>query len=473
MKCWKPVTNVSPPSGVSRSEPRLYPPLVSFDSDKLNIVMRGLPAARCYWVGFSGGLDSTVLLSALAQEQASLPARLQALHVNHHLHADADNCEQHCQQICAALHVPIECRSVSIKPEKGQSLEAIAREQRYREFQKLVQKDDMLLLAHHQDDQMETFLQQALRGAGLRGLAAMPMIARFETGYVARPLLGFTRDELQVWAETQGLTWFDDPSNTDVRFDRNFLRRQVIPVIKQRWPSAAATITRSAGHCSETLELLAAVAEDDLKRCTADQGRVLPVATLQALGAVRAKNLLRHWLERQHLPLPPAHKLEQVIREVLPARAERNPCVSWAGAEVRRYRGHIYGLPPLPEVGGSDFMLRQGVPTELGAGLGTLRLAPSLDGERLRLADYPPEGLRLRFRSGGEVCKPAGHVHQRPLKKWLQELKVVPWMRERLPLLYLGDQLAAVAGLFVCAPFAAGKDQAGLRIEWLSHPALH
>ncbi len=473
MKYWKHVTNVSPPSGVSRSELRLYPPLVSFDSDKLTIVMRGLPAARCYWVGFSGGLDSTVLLSALAQQQASLTARLQALHVNHHLHPDADNCQQHCQRMCAALHVPIECRSLRIKPEKGQSLEAIAREQRYREFQNLVQKDELLLLAHHQDDQMETFLLQALRGAGVRGLAAMPMLAPFHLGHIARPLLGFTRAELQAWAQTQKLTWLEDPSNTVIRFDRNFLRRQVIPVIKQRWPSAAATILRSAGHCSETLELLAAVADEDLKHCIADQGRLLPVAVLQTLGPARAKNLLRHWLERQQLPLPPAHKLEQILSEVLPARAERNPCVSWAGAEVRRYHGYLHCLAPLPEVGDCELMLKQGEPMVLAAGLGTLRLTPSLDGERLRATDYPSEGLRLRFRSGGEVCKPVGHIHQRPLKKWLQELKVVPWMRERLPLLYRGEQLAAVAGLFVCAAFAAGKDEPGLRIDWLSHPTLH
>lgn len=435
--------------------------------------MRGLPAARCYWVGFSGGLDSTVLLSALAQQQASLQARLQALHVNHHLNPDADNWEQHCRRMCAALHVPIECRSVTVKSEKGQSLEAIAREQRYQVFRKLVQEDDMLLLAHHQDDQMETFLLQALRGAGPRGLAAMPMIAPFEPGHVVRPLLGFTRDELQTWAEAQRLTWLDDPSNSDSRFDRNFLRGQVIPVIKQRWPSAAVTMARSAGHCSETLELLAAVAEQDLKHCAEDQGRVLRVAALQALGAVRAKNLLRSWLEKLQLPLPPTHKLEQIISELLPARVGRNPCVTWEGAEVRRYRGHVYGLLPAPVVESNEFMLKQGDSATFGAGMGTLRLAPSLEGKRLRTADYPAEGLKVCFRSGGEVCKPAGHAHHRPLKKWLQELSVVPWMRERLPLLYIGDQLAAVAGLFVCAPFAAEKDEPGLRIEWLSHPALH
>lgn len=436
------------------------------------MVLRGLPAARCYWVGFSGGLDSTVLLHALVQQESALVARLRALHVNHHLYFKSDDWQRHCEQLCAALQVPLECRSVRINPAKGQSLEAIAREQRYQVFRTLIGEGDLLLLAHHQDDQLETFLLQALRGAGLRGLAAMPMIGSFESGHLARPLLGFSRNELQAWAETQKLTWLDDPSNADSRFDRNYLRREVVPVIRQRWPSAAATVARSARHCGEALGLLAAVAEEDWRHCVGDQGQVLPVAALQKLGAARAKNLLRYWLEKLQLPLPPAHKLEQMISELLSARADRNPCVSWEGAEVRRYRGRLYGLLPLPAKPRREFRLTLGEETAMGPGMGTLRLAPTTKGG-LRAAGCPAEGLRVCFRSGGEVCKPAGQAHHRPLKKWLQEFKVVPWMRDRLPLLYSGDQLAGVAGLFVCAPFAAGADEPGLRIDWSSHPALH
>jgi tRNA(Ile)-lysidine synthase len=473
MKCWKPATSVLPHTVVSKSERRPHSSPVRFDPDKLNIILRDLPAARCYWLGLSGGLDSTVLLHALVQLRPSLPGRLQALHVNHHLQPDADVWQRHCQEICTALDIPIECRSLKLEDRKGQSLEALAREQRYQIFRTMIRKDDMLLLAHHQDDQMETFLLQALRGAGPRGLAAMPLVASFGSGYLARPLLGFTRDQLRHWGEGQRLTWLDDPSNLDIRFDRNFLRRQVMPVIKQRWPSAAETMARSAGHCGETLELLAAVAEDDLRDCARNEGRMLPVAALERLGKARAKNLLRHWIEKLQLPPPPARKLEQIISELLTAGADRNPCVSWEGAEVRRYRGHLYGLTPLPQPVGSEFNLKLGEAKMLGTGMGALRLAKAMDGERLRSADYPPGGLSVRFRTGGEVCKPASRAHERPLKKWLQELRVVPWMRERLPLLYIGEQLAGVAGLFVCAAFAAGKDEPGLRIEWLSPPALH
>ncbi|MDE2234655.1 MAG: tRNA lysidine(34) synthetase TilS [Gammaproteobacteria bacterium] len=435
------------------------------------LVMRGLPAARCYWVAYSGGLDSTALLLALSQQREALSGRLCAVHVNHHINPAADSWQLHCQRVCDALHIPLDCKSVKVVAVKGHSLEAIARQQRYKAFREIVNEDDILLLAHHLNDQMETFLLQALRGAGPRGLAAMPVIAAFNAGKVARPLLSFTRAEIKAWADLEKVSWLEDPSNSDTRFDRNYLRTHVIPEMLQRWPSAPATISRSAAHCSETLELLAELANQDLASSRAGQGPGLAVAAVRELSPIRAKNLLRHWLAHQQLPLPPSHKLEQILREVLLARAPRNPCVAWAGAEVRRYRGCLYALQPLPPVPSGELNLRQEQPVNLGAGLGSILLVSSSEGQRLR-ADIPQQGFQLRFRVGGEICKPAGRAHHRPLKKWLQEFKVVPWMRGRIPLIYDSDRLVAVAGLFVCAPYAAVNDEPGFRIHWEPHPLL-
>jgi tRNA(Ile)-lysidine synthase len=316
-------------------------------------------------------------------------------------------------------------------------------------------------------------LLQALRGAGPQGLATMPALADFGPGKLARPLLGFARAELQAWALAQKLTWLDDPSNADERFDRNYLRRQVIPMIRGRWPAAGETVSRSARHCADTLGILTALAGEDLVRCADPEGRTLAVDGLQALAEPRAKNLLRHWLEKLQLPPPPSHKLEQVFTEMLPAGDDRNPCVSWEGAELRRYRQRLYALPPLVDPPAGDYRLQPGAERTLGPGpgLGTLCLEPA-SGEGLRAAACPAEGFRLGFRTGGELCQPAGRTHHRPLKKWLQEYGVVPWMRERLPLIYAGEELAAVAGLFVCAAFAADQGEPGLRITWRSHPPL-
>ncbi|MGH8279119.1 MAG: tRNA lysidine(34) synthetase TilS, partial [Gammaproteobacteria bacterium] len=231
-----------------------------FGPEQLFESLRGLPAAQRYWVGFSGGLDSSVLLQALARLRPRLGGELHAVHVNHHIHRDSGEWQAHCRAQCAALGVALVCRDVQVVPAHGESLEAVARERRYHVYRELLEVSDLLLLAHHEDDQLETFFLQALRGAGVRGLAAMPRLAACGAGQLARPLLGFTRAELRVWAEAQGFPWLEDPANTELRFDRNYLRAQVLPVLKVRWPAAAETVSRSARHCAEAAELLAAQA---------------------------------------------------------------------------------------------------------------------------------------------------------------------------------------------------------------------
>ena len=445
--------------------------VVSFGPEKLPHTLRGLQAAQRYWVAYSGGLDSSVLLHALAQCRTALGGELRAVHVNHHIHPQSDDWQSHCRQTCAALNIPLECRDIRVTPAKGESLEAAARARRYAVYRELLQKGDLLLLAQHQDDQLETFLLQALRGAGLRGLAGMPRMTACGEGRLARPLLAFPRVELLEWARVQKINWIEDPSNLDTHFGRNYLRHEILPRLKARWPAAAETVSRSARHCAEALELLANQAAEDWQQCADAEGRSLALAALEKLGAPRIKNLLRYWLERLQLPPPPSHKLEQIFAEVLAAGADRNPYLAWEGAELRRYRQRLYAMAPLPAVPTSELRLRPGMELELGAGLGSLILQTTA-GEGLRAAECPADGFVIKFRAGGEICRPAGRAHRRPLKKWLQEFSVLPWMRERLPLIYAGDELAAVAGLFVCAPFAAGKHEPGLRMHWRSHPPL-
>jgi len=440
---------------------------VPFSPANLIETLRGLPAAPRYWVALSGGLDSTVLLRALAANRGSLTGELRAVHVNHGLYKDAGLWQGHCERLCADLGVPLVSRSVDVKPGKGESLEAVARERRYQVFRGLMEPGDMLLLAQHADDQLETFLLQALRGAGVRGLAAMPVSAAFAAGLLVRPMLGWTRAELEAWAREQKLTWIEDPSNADTDLDRNYLRHEILPRLKARWPAAATTIGRSAGHAAGAAEMLRELAVEDWSRSGA--GDTLPVAALDPLPEPRARNLVRHWLESRGLPLPPAHKLAELLRQ-LGAREDRNPCVDWEGAEVRRYGGRLYAQRPLPP-SPDEFRLLPSVAHDLGEGLGALKLVPAA-GEGIRAALCGPTGLRITFRSGGESCRPSGRAHERPLKKWLQEMRVVPWLRDRLPLIYSDRELLAVAGLFACEPHAAAPGEAGLRIEWSGHPPL-
>ena len=430
--------------------------------------LRGLPAAQRYWVGLSGGLDSSVLLTALAERHEALPGSLHAVHVNHGLNPRAGEWQRHCEALCKRLGVSLESRSVKLAPQPGESLEAVARDARYAVFHSLVGPTDLLLLAHHQDDQAETFLLQALRGAGPRGLAAMPAAAELDGLHVARPLLDCSRTELEAWAREQKIAWVEDPSNTDRGFDRNYLRHEVLPRLKARWPAATETLSRSARLSAEADELLKDLAEQDATRYRAEA--TLPLRALRELAPPRARNLLRHWLQSRDLPLPPAHKLDEILRQA-EARADRNPCIDWEGAEVRRYRERLYAQRPLVTAP-PEFRLRAGETHALGAGLGVLCLLPAA-GEGLKAALCGPAGLSVTFRQGGESCRPQGRGHERPLKKWLQELHVVPWLRDRLPLLQGEAGLLAVAGLFVCAPHGAEPGEPGLRIEWREHPPLH
>lgn len=440
---------------------------MSFSPSKLLETLRRLPKARRYRVALSGGLDSTVLLKACAEVRGELGA-LDAIHVNHNLQPKAAAWGEHCRRLCEGLGVPLELRSVKVDAASGQGLEAAARDARYGVFRDLMEPGDMLLLAQHADDQLETFLLQALRGAGVRGLSAMPECVAWEEGYLARPLLKEHRSELEAWARAQSLSWIEDPSNADTTLDRNYLRHEVLPRLKARWPAAADTVSRAAAHCAEAEATLSALAAEDWQRL--GSGISLPVSALDELSEARARHLLRHWLGLRGLPLPPSIKLTEIL---LQARAgeDRNPCVDWQGAEVRRYGGQLHALSPLPPVP-QEFRLRPGHFTELGRGLGALGLVP-VAGEGIRAALCGPEGLRIAFREGGESCRPAGRAHGRPLKKWLQEMQVLPWLRERLPLVYADQELLAVAGLFSCEPYVAGPGEAGLRIEWRDHPPLY
>lgn len=410
------------------------------------------------WVAFSGGLDSTVLLHALAARRDLLPAPLHAVHVNHGLHAESACWADHCLSVCQSLDVPLESFGIMVDPVPGASLEAAAREGRYDVFREVLAANEWLLTAQHQDDQLETFLLQALRGAGPHGLSAMPRCIRLAQGWLLRPLLDWPRAELEAWARSRGLNWLEDPSNSDERFDRNYLRRQVVPRLKSRWPSAGATFARAARHCAEAAELVDELAAQDLTACTPDHA--LPVASLRRLDLPRRRNLVRHWLEWRGFPRPSEKKLEHILSDVLEAGPDAGPCVDWADVAVRRYRGWLYAerALPIPQGGGWS-----GASFELGAGWGRLRREPS-SGPGL------PEGrVEVRFRLGGEKLRPLGRTHHHELKKLFQEAAVLPWRRQQLPLIYIEDQLAAVGDLWVNADIV---QETGWRVRWDGKPKI-
>ncbi|MFP3873847.1 MAG: tRNA lysidine(34) synthetase TilS [Thiohalophilus sp.] len=446
---------------------------MTFSAAQLRDQLAQMPPASRYRVAYSGGCDSHVLLHALAGLREQLAVPLEAIHINHGLAEHADAWAAHCRQVCAALDVPLVEVTVHAHPGLGESPEAAAREARYSAWRQLLQAGDGLLLAQHQDDQAETVLLQLLRGSGVKGLAAMPVTTPLADGWLGRPLLGYTRAALRRYAADHDLHWIEDPSNFDTDLDRNYLRHALWPPLQQRWPSAALTLSRAARHQGEAAGLLDELGELDYRHCQGESPDSLRLAPLQALNPPRQRNLLRYWLAQQRgLPLPDSTHLNRILDEVLYAAPDAMPQVGWAGVEVRRYADHLYAMVNRPDTPTPPSQPWDPIHQPILELNGQILQAEPCQGQGLSRRAIEQYGLRIAFRQGGESCRPAGRGHRHELKKLLQEWRVPPWQRQRIPLLLIDGQIAQVVDYCVCEPFAAGEDEPGLLITRRESPGI-
>ncbi|NJD05640.1 MAG: tRNA lysidine(34) synthetase TilS [Methylococcaceae bacterium] len=425
------------------------------------------PLPSRYWVAYSGGLDSHVLLhltAGLASERPDFP-EVAAVHVHHGLLPEAERWTRHCARICDELGLSLIILRVDARPNPGESPEEAARTARYTALGELLTDGCGLLTAQHRDDQAETLLLQLLRGAGLAGLAGMRDQGRLGRGRLLRPLLEMGRDELRRYAVDHCLTWVEDPSNEDQRYDRNYLRHSVMPVLKARWPGADRVLSRSAGHCAEARDQLLALS-DDLYASLRQADGSLSIDRLRRCSAADQRLLLRRWIAAAGLRMPPARVLQQVIEAAIPACAGRVPQVAWADGLIRRYRNGLYLAAAEPATGFDRFRVipwRGEEPLVLSDGNGELWI------ERVGKDGIDPDlwegsAREVRYRGGGERCRLAGRHGSHSLKNLFQEIGLPPWQRERIPLLYLDGRLAAVVGLWVCEPFAATGP--GVQVRW-------
>jgi tRNA(Ile)-lysidine synthase len=408
------------------------------------------------------------LLQALAQLGTQLPAPLSVIHVDHGISANSAAWSAQCRQQCEALGVPLHEQRVVVDSHK-RGVEAAAREARYTAFAGLLGTGDTLLTAHHQDDQAETLLLQLLRGGGVRGLAAMPAYRPFAAGWLARPLLGFSREALQGYAEAQGLTWIEDPSNFDTTLERNFLRHDLLPLLEQRRGGVKALLARSASHFAESAELLDELAAQDrvAVEVEVEGAAALSIPLLQGLSTSRQRNLLRYWLRSIGMTVPDSRNLQRILDELLPAAVDAEPLVSWPGTELRRYRDGLYAMSPLPPVPDEWPLLPWDgeAVTELPGGMGRLCMTP-VTGNGLRVGLLASGKVTIGWRQGGEVLALPGRAGHHALKKLYQEAGLPPWERVRRPLLYIDGQLGQVAGLWTDSRFACGENEQGIHFEW-------
>ncbi len=443
---------------------------MAFSKADLLASLKALPVPSRYLLAYSGGLDSSVLLHALGSLGNALAAPLQAIHIDHGLQAGSDSWGELCQRCCDQLGVPLIRLALNLSVPAGESVEACARDGRYSALADVMQQDDMLLTAHHRDDQAETLLLQLLRGAGVDGLAAMPLLKPWQSGWQARPLLDVSRAELHQYALDRGLEWIEDPSNSAIDFDRNYLRHHLTPVLQQRWPSFTQTLARSARHCASASQLLVHLAEGDFENCRGNSAAVLDAAGLMALSTGRAANLLRYWLRQQGCRLPDERKLNAIIQQVANAREDASPLVVWGRFSVRRYRGELYVLPRhLPACPERELPWHGDV-LQLPQQLGELRRHLAQGGIDRNCWDRAE--VSVRWRHLGLRCQPAGREGTRSFKKIAQDLAIPPWLRDLVPLIFIDGELAAIGDYLVCESFAAKQAEEGWNLRWFSTPGL-
>lgn len=431
----------------------------SLDQDRFFSSLSPFLSANRWLVAFSGGVDSQVLLHLLSQYPDPHPP-LVAIHVNHQLDPSSEHWSQHCAEQCEERGIELITDTVTLEGEDN--LEARARDARYKVFEDIIKPEDVLFMGHHSDDQVETFFIRLLRGAGSRGLSAIPQQRSLGAGILFRPLLDSSRSDIVAYAQEHGLTWVDDPSNQQDQFDRNFLRLNVLPTIAERWPGYSDAVLRALGHAQRDTGLLDDLAAIDLQSLDPNAGQEsIAIEPLLSLSPARRHNVIRYWLLESSYPLPTEAQLHSLERDLLECADDAEPVFHWAGSELRRFDGRMYVMKALQPVTVSEpLSLSLDAPIEI-AQLGQLSVIAHGGGSP-GITNW-----QVRFRKGGERCQPAGRAHSQLLKKLFQEYRQPPWLRDRTPLIYQGDEMVAVAGLWVCQGYE--PEDYGYRFIWQPH----
>jgi tRNA(Ile)-lysidine synthase len=427
------------------------------------------PEASGLVVALSGGPDSAALLratAALGKNFRALPLR--AVHIDHGLQAAAVDFRAACITLCVQLRIPLRIVAIEVQHDAGLSIEAAARTARYAALKLEMQPRECLLTAHHREDQAETLLLQALRGAGVKGMAAMPVCRPLGLGWHVRPLLDVAQSDLKQFSEQQA-TASIDPMNQDLRFDRVYLRTAVWPLIETRWPGAAIALTRAARHMAEAQQLLEMTAGTDVSRLR--DGEALSIPGLRALSPLKRVNAVRLWLGQEGAEAPSTARLTEALRQVLDAEADHQPAIIFGPHALRRYRQRLFVTradpPRVPDA--QSWIAAEGSSIELGPSLGKLTWIARRGGIA---AERLPTSVIVRRREGGETLKPGPSAKTQTVQHLCQAFGVLPWMRDALPLVLVGDALIAVADLWLDARWCTAADAPGLKVAWNNAPLV-
>ncbi len=434
--------------------------------ESLKAVLVSYRTAKRWYIAYSGGVDSHVLLHYCATYLANT-ADIIAVYVHHGIQQQADQWGVHCRRQAAVLGVDFMQMDVDGKPEKGESPEEAARNARYTALRSLMQPGDVLLTGQHREDQLETILLQLFRGAGLAGLSGMPLESAFGKGAIVRPMLNVASQQIKAYAAEHGLQWVDDPSNESCDYDRNFLRNRVIPLLKTRWPAIDKTVARSGSHCADAQRYLQLVDREIFSAVYNYADRTLSLSQLQSHDRYVQRHMLRAWFRTLGLRMPSSTRLEQLLNGVVAASPNRDPKLQIDDLVVRRYRDRLYCLPVCPPVISGYCLLWKKNQTSVTLTNHDQLSVIETQAGGIAKHIWDQASVNVRYRQGGESIRLPGRRGSHTLKKLFQEQGVPPWLRENMPLVYLDDQLAAVGDLWICKEFYNAPGAANIRLHWI------
>lgn len=455
-------------------------------------------------LAYSGGVDSEVLafgLSAFAQKHPHIACLL--IHVHHGLSPNANTWVDHCISRANYYQLPVQIERVNVNKGPRESLEAKARDARYQAFERYLNPGDILLTAHHQDDQLETLLLALKRGQGPKGLGAMAPMQSYKQSWLVRPLLSISRPQIEQFAAQYGVNHIEDESNQDDSYDRNFLRLEIIPRLKQRWPSIATTAARSAALCAEQQQVI-----DDEVSNRLPHWLTLPMdidglvtessgfklAELNQLSPAWQALLFRGYLQHCSVSLPSQSQLQQILSQLLDAKDDANVAIQWGDYQVKRFANSAYvltnlALAPLDakRLQNDIRALFAGELNQANGKVGQQTVSLQIQSRKAEFAQQ--EGsvsttpllalpathvqVTIKYGAAGSIkCQPQFATSQRTkpreLKKLWQECQIPPWRRQQIPLIFYDDILVAAIGLWIDKRYIAHAGQPGLSLPLLT-----
>ena len=418
--------------------------------------------SRKFLLAFSGGVDSMVLLDLL-MNLVKESDQLRVVHINHNLNEYSDDWAQFSSKVCEKYDLPL--INASVKPKRqGKGLEADARALRYQSFREIIQDNEYLLTGHHQDDQMETLLYRIFRGTGIGGLRAIRRKTKFGKGFLYRPMLNVSRDKIEEYARLKNLKWICDSSNNDSSYDRNYLRKDIIPLIKKRWPSVEKKVSRLAVIAEQNQSLLNEFAIEDIGKLK--NYSHLDAGTLSGKSYPRIVNIFRFMINKNNMGVPSMQVLNEGIKTLMHSKSE-SPSMTWNDYSIRRYKHRLYFLnsslnSPNNLLAEISWDIKKTI--NLGENLGSIQ-ARFLTGDGISL-NKCPKSLAIKYRKGGEEIKPSGHKITKSLKNLFQENNVLPWVRDKIPLIYVDQELISVGDLWFNQDYKASNNEDGFLVTW-------